>query len=144
MLVAGVLAGCCTSGAAVGQQQHPPQQPLTAAAATLQCCPYLNATHHASAPLSCSYLGYGLMAGRAAVLSEEAEEGHPCVPTGHSGTFEYAGKTMQMKPHPVGVHAVHAGYCYCTGLVGSGTLKRWHARCGRLGKLTGWQALGRL
>lgn len=54
-------------------------------------------------PPPCSYLGYGLMAGRAAVLSEEAEGGHPCVPTGHTGTYEYAGKTMSMKPHPVRV-----------------------------------------
>lgn len=46
-----------------------------------------------------SYLGYGLMAGRAAVLSEEGvEDGHPCVPAGHSGTYEYAGSTMSMKP----------------------------------------------
>lgn len=54
----------------------------------------------------CSYLGYGLMAGRAAVLSEEETEsngqGHPCVPVGHEGTYEYAGKTMQMRPHSVG------------------------------------------
>lgn len=59
-----------------------------------------------SPPLS-SYLGYGLMAGRAAVLSEEEAEangeGHPCVPLGHQGTYEYAGKTMQMRPHSVGV-----------------------------------------
>ena len=50
----------------------------------------------------CSYLGYGLMAGRAAVLSEEGmEEGHPCIPTGHTGTYVYAGKTMAMKPAKV-------------------------------------------
>ncbi|KAI7844404.1 hypothetical protein COHA_001998 [Chlorella ohadii] len=53
-----------------------------------------------------SYLGYGLMAGRAAVLSEEETEanaqGHPCVPVGHQGTYEYAGKTMQMRPHAEG------------------------------------------
>lgn len=45
------------------------------------------------------------MAGRAAVLSEEETEtnaqGHPCVPVGHQGTYEYAGKTMQMRPHAV-------------------------------------------
>ena len=45
------------------------------------------------------------MAGRAAVLSEEETEangeGHPCVPLGHQGTYEYAGKTMQMRPHSV-------------------------------------------
>ncbi|KAL4422474.1 hypothetical protein ABPG75_008671 [Micractinium tetrahymenae] len=52
-----------------------------------------------------SYLGYGLMAGRAAVLSEEsAKDGHPCVPAGHEGTYEYAGKTMAMKPHAQGAH----------------------------------------
>lgn len=51
---------------------------------------------------SCSYLGYGLMAGRAAVLSEEGlEAGHPCVPTGHSGNYTYGGKLMQMKAHKV-------------------------------------------
>ena len=33
----------------------------------------------------CSYLGYGLMAGRAAVLAwEEARKSNPCVPTDHS------------------------------------------------------------
>ena len=33
----------------------------------------------------CSYLGYGLMAGRAAVLAwEEARAANPCVPTDHS------------------------------------------------------------
>ena len=57
------------------------------------------------APRPHSYLGYGLMAGRAAVLSEEATaangEGHPCVPLGHAGSYEYAGKTMAMRPHPV-------------------------------------------
>lgn len=52
-----------------------------------------------------SYLGFGLMAGRAAVLSEEgAKEGHPCVPAGHSGSYEYGGKTMEMKPHADGSH----------------------------------------
>lgn len=50
-----------------------------------------------------SYLGYGLMAGRAAVLSEEGlEAGHPCVPTGHSGNYTYGGKLMQMKAHKDG------------------------------------------
>ena len=43
------------------------------------------------------------MAGRAAVLSEDGmEEGHPCVPAGHIGTYEYAGKTMAMKAHKDG------------------------------------------
>lgn len=32
----------------------------------------------------CSYLGYGLMAGRAAVLSE-AKDKHPCIPSGYQG-----------------------------------------------------------
>lgn len=36
-------------------------------------------------PCVCSYLGYGLMAGRAAVLAwEEARKANPCVPTDHS------------------------------------------------------------
>ena len=34
---------------------------------------------------ACSYLGFGLMAGRAAVLShEEVVNANPCIPTGHS------------------------------------------------------------
>ena len=42
------------------------------------------------------------MAGRAAVLSEAVAgggeaDGHPCVPGGHSGTYQYGGKTMDMK-----------------------------------------------
>ena len=45
-----------------------------------------------------SYLGYGLMAGRAAVLGEEsARGGHPCVPAGYSGKYEYGGQTLEMK-----------------------------------------------
>ena len=37
------------------------------------------------APEMRSYLGFGLMAGRAAVLShEEALNANPCIPTGHS------------------------------------------------------------
>lgn len=52
------------------------------------------------------------MAGRAAVLSEEGmEEGHPCVPTGHTGTYEYAGKTMQMKAHKVTIAMFIVGAC---------------------------------
>jgi apyrase len=45
-----------------------------------------------------SYLGYGMMAGRAAVLSESTagRDSHPCVPKGFSGKYEYAGATMDM------------------------------------------------
>ncbi|KAL3145004.1 hypothetical protein ABBQ32_003506 [Trebouxia sp. C0010 RCD-2024] len=46
-----------------------------------------------------SYLGYGLMAGRAAVLAwEEARKANPCVPTDHTGTFEYGGQTYDLIP----------------------------------------------
>lgn len=47
-----------------------------------------------------SYLGYGLMAGRAAVLSEPVGKSqHPCIPAGYSGQFEYGGKTLEMLGH---------------------------------------------
>lgn len=53
-----------------------------------------------------SYLGYGLMAGRAAVLAwEEARAANPCVPTDHSGIFEYGGQTYDLMPHPEGASA---------------------------------------
>lgn len=53
-----------------------------------------------------SYLGYGLMAGRAAVLAwEEARAANPCVPTDHSGVFEYGGQTYDLVPHPEGASA---------------------------------------
>ena len=51
--------------------------------------------------MQCSYLGYGLMAGRAAVLGEERFDANPCVPTGFTGTYEYGGNVMEMKPHKV-------------------------------------------
>lgn len=45
-----------------------------------------------------SYLGYGLMAGRAGILSENtaSQEAHPCVPAGYEGSYEYGGKNMSM------------------------------------------------
>jgi apyrase len=53
-----------------------------------------------------SYLGYGLMAGRAAVLSEDPngpdDDSHPCVPKGHAGEYEYAGKTLPAVGHARG------------------------------------------
>mmetsp|Transcript_3004 Transcript_3004/g.5427 ORF Transcript_3004/g.5427 Transcript_3004/m.5427 type:complete len:441 (-) Transcript_3004:141-1463(-) len=39
-----------------------------------------------------SQLGYGIMAGRAAVLDTTQAEGHPCIPNGFSGTYQYGGK----------------------------------------------------
>lgn len=53
-----------------------------------------------------SYLGYGLMAGRAAVLAwEEARGANPCIPTDHSGVFEYGGQKYDLIPHPEGASA---------------------------------------
>lgn len=40
-----------------------------------------------------SHLGFGIMAARAAVLGSANGAPSPCVPTGHSGTYEYGGKT---------------------------------------------------
>lgn len=38
----------------------------------------------------CSYLGYGLMAARAAVLSAQiSQEGHACLPAGYTGEFSW-------------------------------------------------------
>lgn len=45
-----------------------------------------------------SYLGFGMMAARAAVLDwEEAAEANPCVPLQHSGAFAYGGKDHSAK-----------------------------------------------
>jgi apyrase len=50
-----------------------------------------------------SYLGYGLMAGRAAVLAwEETRGANPCIPTDHSGIFEYGGTKYELQPSPDG------------------------------------------
>lgn len=55
-----------------------------------------------------SYLGYGLMAGRAGVLAaHEPAAPHPCVPAGYEGDYAYAGKTHGMK----GGDAVDAQAC---------------------------------
>ncbi|KAK9791621.1 hypothetical protein WJX73_002786 [Symbiochloris irregularis] len=44
-----------------------------------------------------SYLGFGLMAGRAAVLDwEDTRAANPCIPNDHAGTYEYGGKTYQL------------------------------------------------
>lgn len=53
-----------------------------------------------------SYLGYGLMAGRAAVLSEDPngpeDPTHPCVHQGFAGHYEYGGKTFPAVGHDSG------------------------------------------
>lgn len=50
-----------------------------------------------------SYLGYGLMAGRAAVLDEDPngpeDDTHPCIHAGHEGEYEYAGKSRAAVGH---------------------------------------------
>ncbi len=51
----------------------------------------------------CSYLGFGLMAGRAAVLSwEEAKAANPCVLADHQGAYEYGGMKYELIAHPAG------------------------------------------
>ncbi len=51
----------------------------------------------------CSYLGFGLMAGRAAVLSwEEARAANPCVLADHKGAYEYGGMKYELVAHPSG------------------------------------------
>lgn len=51
----------------------------------------------------CSYLGFGLMAGRAAVLSwEEAKAANPCILADHQGTYEYGGMKYELVAHPSG------------------------------------------
>lgn len=46
---------------------------------------------------ACSYLGFGLMAGRAAVLAwEETRAANPCIPNDQKGSYEYAGVTYQL------------------------------------------------
>lgn len=53
-----------------------------------------------------SYLGYGLMAGRAAVLSEDPngpeDPTHPCVHRGFTGKYEYGGNTFEAVGHEDG------------------------------------------
>ena len=44
-----------------------------------------------------SYLGYGLMAGRAEVLEEKMDGmGHPCILKGYSGSYSYGSETFQV------------------------------------------------
>jgi apyrase len=58
-----------------------------------------------------SYLGYGLMAGRAAVLGVDPngpdDDSHPCVPTGHEGEYVYGDAALAAVGHADG--ASHAG-----------------------------------
>ncbi|KAK9807066.1 hypothetical protein WJX72_012473 [[Myrmecia] bisecta] len=50
-----------------------------------------------------SYLGYGLMAGRAAVLAwEETRQANPCIPTDHEGVYEYGGQKHTLVSAPDG------------------------------------------
>jgi len=62
---------------------------------------------------ACSYLGFGLMAGRAAVLAfEETRAANPCIPADHSGSYEYAGAVHELTSHPDG-----ASFAACSKLV---------------------------
>ena len=50
-----------------------------------------------------SYLGYGLMAGRAEVLAwEETRAANPCVPSDHTGVYVYGGKEHTLVAAPSG------------------------------------------
>ena len=53
-----------------------------------------------------SYLGYGLMAARAAILEEDLngpeDESHPCVHGGFIGLYEYGGRTFPATAHSDG------------------------------------------
>mmetsp|Transcript_32932 Transcript_32932/g.78154 ORF Transcript_32932/g.78154 Transcript_32932/m.78154 type:complete len:449 (+) Transcript_32932:117-1463(+) len=49
-----------------------------------------------------SQLGYGIMAGRAAVLEKAQDDGHYCLPHGFSGTYSYGGKELTAKHHAAG------------------------------------------
>ena len=55
-----------------------------------------------------SYLGYGLMAGRAAVLEVDPngpdDDSHPCVPLGFQGEYEYGGRVVPAVGHDDGAH----------------------------------------
>lgn len=53
---------------------------LCAACKCLLCC------------LACSYLGYGLMAGRAKVIQAHADHSHPCFSKGAALSYTYGGK----------------------------------------------------
>lgn len=53
--------------------------------------------------LLCSYLGFGLMAGRAAVLAwEETKQANPCIPSDHTGVYEYGGLSYDLVAAPSG------------------------------------------
>ena len=51
----------------------------------------------------CSYLGFGLMAARAAVLQWAATaSANPCVPADGGGIFKYGGEEHKLVSHPDG------------------------------------------
>lgn len=60
-----------------------------------------------------SYLGFGLMAGRAAVLAwEETKQANPCVPSDHTGIYQYGGLSYNLVASPSG-----ASFESCSKLV---------------------------
>jgi len=66
-------------------------------------CMHVNKDEHASDAicLSCSCLGFGLMAGRAAVLAwEEAKAANPCILGDHQGSYAYGGLKYETLSHP--------------------------------------------
>lgn len=61
-----------------------------------------------------SYLGFGLMAARAAVLDwADTAAANPCVPLDHAGAFSYGGKEHNAVATPQG-----ASFDTCTKLTG--------------------------
>lgn len=78
----------------------------------MKCC--LNARHGLLTNLhhlACcrSYLGFGLMAARAATLDWEATAAaNPCVPLDHTGSFEYGNKHHELHAAKQGCAPPHA------------------------------------
>lgn len=58
-----------------------------------------------------SYLGFGLMAARAATLDwEETAAANPCVPLDHTGSFDYGNKRHELRAAKQGCATQH-GFC---------------------------------
>lgn len=82
---------------------------------------------------ACSYLGYGLMAGRAAVLAwEEARAANPCVPTDHSVSCLHCVMVLCRNSQPVAVECRTLRQWFSNARRVSSLLQRlthnWHAQ----------------
>lgn len=89
-----------------------------------------------------SYLGYGLMAGRAKLIEEAAKAaagagaaaGHPCFPAGYTGSYKYAGKDYAVAAAP----KAEFGSCAKVGL----SALQLEMECGAE-KVSGYEVKGR-